>query len=93
MVAEAAQRLYEGAANTRLGGGKNHENEMRISGLLKVAREESKYVRDDSRRPRGRNGQGKRNVAYGSGAYGGASSQRAGAATWGSIDSRGLNAV
>jgi len=48
-------------------------------GLLKVAREESRSVRDDSRRPRGRNGQGKRNVAYGSGAYGGASSQRPGA--------------
>ena len=47
-------------------------------GLLKVAREESRYVRDDSRRPRGRSGQGKRNVAYGSGAYGGASSQRPG---------------
>ena len=47
-------------------------------GLLKVAREESRYVRDDSRRPRGRSGQGKKNVAYGSGAYGGASSQRAG---------------
>jgi len=47
-------------------------------GLLKVAREESRYVRDDSRRPRGRSGQGKRNVTYGSGAYGGASSQHGG---------------
>ena len=41
--------------------------------LLKVAREESRLVRDDSRRPRGAGGRGRRNVAYGSGAYGGAS--------------------
>ena len=41
--------------------------------LLKVAREESRLVRDDSRRPRGAGGRGRRDVAYGSGAYGGAS--------------------
>ncbi|SER26606.1 DEAD/DEAH box helicase [Microlunatus flavus] len=46
--------------------------------LLKVAREESRFVRDDSRRPRGRGGRGKRNVSYGSGAYGGASQGRDG---------------
>jgi ATP-dependent RNA helicase HelY len=40
--------------------------------LLRVAREESRFVRDDSRRPRGRSGRGKRTVGYGSGAYGGA---------------------
>ncbi len=40
--------------------------------LLKVAREESRLVRDDSRRPRGAGGRGRRSVAYGSGAYGGA---------------------
>ena len=40
--------------------------------LLKVAREESRQVRDDSRRPRGRDGRGKRTVSYGSGSYGGA---------------------
>ncbi len=39
--------------------------------LLKVAREESRYVRDDARRPRGAGGRGRRSVAYGSGAYGG----------------------
>ncbi len=40
--------------------------------LVRVAREESRFVRDDSRRPRGRSGKGKRTVGYGSGAYGGA---------------------
>jgi ATP-dependent RNA helicase HelY len=40
--------------------------------LLKVAREESRFVRDDSRRPRGARGRGRRTVGYGSGAYGGA---------------------
>ncbi|HEU5484907.1 MAG TPA: DEAD/DEAH box helicase, partial [Microlunatus sp.] len=40
--------------------------------LVKVSKEEARHVRDDSRRPRGRSGKGKRAVAYGSGAYGGA---------------------
>jgi ATP-dependent RNA helicase HelY len=40
--------------------------------LVKVSRDEARQVRDDSRRPRGRGGRGKRAVAYGSGAYGGA---------------------
>jgi ATP-dependent RNA helicase HelY len=40
--------------------------------LVRIAREESKHVRDDSRRPRGRGGKGKRSVSYGSGSYGGA---------------------
>ena len=40
--------------------------------LVKVSKEEARHVRDDSRRPRGRSGKGKRTVAYGSGAYGGA---------------------
>ena len=40
--------------------------------LLRVAREESRCVRDDSRRPRGAGGRGRRTVGYGSGAYGGA---------------------
>ena len=41
--------------------------------LLRVARDESRFVRDDARRPRGPGGRGRRNVRYGSGAYGGAS--------------------
>jgi ATP-dependent RNA helicase HelY len=40
--------------------------------LVKIAREESRYVRDDSRRPRGQGGRGRRAVNFGSGAYGGA---------------------
>ena len=39
--------------------------------LVRIAGEESKHVRDDSRRPRGRSGKGKRVVGYGSGSYGG----------------------
>jgi ATP-dependent RNA helicase HelY len=40
--------------------------------LIKIAREESRFVRDDARRPRGRSGRGRRAVSYGSGTYGGA---------------------
>ncbi|HEY6689307.1 MAG TPA: DEAD/DEAH box helicase [Propionibacteriaceae bacterium] len=40
--------------------------------LIKVARDESRFVRDDARRPRGKSGRGRRTVSYGSGAYGGA---------------------
>jgi len=36
--------------------------------LSKIAREESRFVRDDSRRPRGKSGRGKRTVNYGGGA-------------------------
>ncbi len=43
--------------------------------LVRVARDESRYVRDDSRRPRGRTGKGKRTVSYGSGSYGGAATR------------------
>ena len=40
--------------------------------LIKIAREESRFVRDDARRPRGKSGRGRRTVSYGSGTYGGA---------------------
>jgi ATP-dependent RNA helicase HelY len=40
--------------------------------LIKIARDESRSVRDDARRPRGKSGRGRRTVSYGSGAYGGA---------------------
>src|SRR4249919_182573 len=40
--------------------------------LTKIARDESRFVRDDSRRPRGKSGRGRRSVSYGIGAYGGA---------------------
>lgn len=44
--------------------------------LIKIARDETRRVRDDSRRPRGRTGKGKRTLGYGSGRYGGATHQR-----------------
>ena len=40
--------------------------------LIKIARDESRFLRDDARRPRGKSGRGRRTVSYGSGAYGGA---------------------
>ncbi|OYO22234.1 RNA helicase [Enemella dayhoffiae] len=43
--------------------------------LVKIAKEESRTVRDDSRRPRGRSGRGKRAHGHGSGAYGGAAAR------------------
>jgi ATP-dependent RNA helicase HelY len=49
-------------------GGRSDVN----AALMKISREESRFVRDDSRRPRGRGGRGRRTVSYGSGAYGGA---------------------
>ncbi len=39
--------------------------------LLTLAKQESRSLRDDSRRPRGHSGRGKKTVAYGSGRYGG----------------------
>jgi ATP-dependent RNA helicase HelY len=52
--------------------------------LIKIAREESRFVRDDARRPRGKSGRGRRTVNYGSGAYGGAAhrSRYGGAGSW-----------
>ncbi len=44
--------------------------------LVRLAKEESRGQRDDSRRPRGRSGNGRRNPAYGSGRYGGAAARQ-----------------
>ena len=46
--------------------------------LVSIAKEEARFQRDDSRRPRGRSGKGKRNVSYGTGQFGGASATRRG---------------
>lgn len=46
--------------------------------LTSIAKEEARFQRDDSRRPRGRSGKGKRSVSYGTGRFGGASAQRRG---------------
>ena len=43
--------------------------------LLALAKQESRGLRDDSRRPRGQSGRGKKTVAYGSGRYGGGASR------------------
>jgi ATP-dependent RNA helicase HelY len=43
--------------------------------LLRMAKEDSRSQRDDSRRPRGRSGNGRRSTAYGSGRYGGAAAR------------------
>ncbi|MDR1807764.1 MAG: DEAD/DEAH box helicase [Propionibacteriaceae bacterium] len=47
--------------------------------LLQLAKQESRALRDDSRRPRGRSGRGKRQVTFGSGQFGGAAHGRFGA--------------
>ncbi|MCC6497131.1 MAG: DEAD/DEAH box helicase, partial [Propionibacteriaceae bacterium] len=44
--------------------------------LVRLAREESRGQRDDSRRPRGRSGNGRRTTAYGSGRYGGGAARQ-----------------
>jgi ATP-dependent RNA helicase HelY len=44
--------------------------------LTKIAKEEGRSQRDDSRRPRGRSGNGRRTVGYGSGRYGGAADRQ-----------------
>lgn len=44
--------------------------------LVNLAKQEARAQRDDARRPRGRNGRGRRTVHYGSGQFGGAASGR-----------------
>jgi ATP-dependent RNA helicase HelY len=70
MVGSTIYDLFKDEAPTASASPKATEAEVNPA-LVKVAREESRYVRDDSRRPRGRNGRGKRTLSYGSGAYGG----------------------
>src|SRR5215211_3891383 len=71
LVGHALYDLFAEVAPTARempGDGKTEVNPA----LIKIAREESKFVRDDARRPRGKTGRGRRTVSYGSGAYGGA---------------------
>ncbi len=44
--------------------------------LVRLAKEESRNQRDDSRRPRGRSGNGRQTTGYGSGRYGGAAARQ-----------------
>ena len=62
--------LFAGVAPTAGGptGGKAEVNPE----LLRLAKEDARDQRDDSRRPRGKDGNGRRSVAYGSGRFGGA---------------------
>ncbi|MDR1214511.1 MAG: DEAD/DEAH box helicase [Propionibacteriaceae bacterium] len=67
--------LYDGVAPTAL----DDPTERRVKvnpELLRLAKGESAQVRDDARRPRGRSGRGRRQISYGSGAFGGAHSAR-----------------
>ncbi len=62
--------LFEGEAPTarELPGGSSTVNPQ----LVRLASKESRFLRDGSRRPRGRSGRGRRTVNYGSGQFGGA---------------------
>ena len=70
LVGKRLYDLFEGDAPTvtALPGARPEVNPA----LVQVSKSEARYVRDDSRRPRGRSGRGKRTAGYGSGAYGGA---------------------
>ncbi len=74
MVGNALHDLFAGVAPTAQEAPSAAKTEVNPA-LVRVAREESRFVRDDSRRPRGRSGRGKRTVSYGSGAYGGAAAR------------------
>jgi ATP-dependent RNA helicase HelY len=71
LVGRALYDLFADLAPTARevpGEGKTEVNPV----LIKIARDESRLIRDDARRPRGKSGRGRRSVNYGSGAYGGA---------------------
>jgi ATP-dependent RNA helicase HelY len=71
LVGRTAYDLFADLAPTARevpGEGKTEVNPV----LIKIARDESRLIRDDARRPRGKSGRGRRTVNYGSGAYGGA---------------------
>ena len=65
--------LYATAAGTPAGGATGPTVNPE---LMELARQESRALRDDSRRPRGRSGSGQRRTAFGSGAFGGAAARR-----------------
>ena len=73
LVGRRLYDLFAGVAPTAReeAGGRADVN----AALIKIARDESRLVRDDSRRPRGRSGRGRKTVSYGSGSYGGAAAR------------------
>ncbi|OYO02802.1 RNA helicase [Enemella evansiae] len=74
LVGRRLYDLFEDEAPTAIvgeasvAGGRHEVNPA----LVRIAKDESRTVRDDSRRPRGRSGRGKRGHGHGSGGYGGA---------------------
>ncbi len=75
MAGKQIHDLFEGEAPTA--ASLPSERAARVNPeLLKLSRTEARTARDDSRRPRGRNGRGKKTVAYGTGQFGGAGQVR-----------------
>ncbi|MBO0810825.1 MAG: DEAD/DEAH box helicase [Microlunatus sp.] len=85
LVGKKLYDLFAGVAPTAItddpnaeamGSGRGRQRNEVNPALTKIAQSEARAVRDDSRRPRGRSGKGKRSVSYGSGRYGGAAHQK-----------------
>ncbi len=74
MVGKQLLDLFEGEAPTASALAPERAAKVNPE-LLRVASTETRSQRDDSRRPRGRNGRGKKVVAYGSGQFGGAAAR------------------
>ncbi|MGJ6978929.1 DEAD/DEAH box helicase [Aestuariimicrobium soli] len=75
MVGRRLHDLFDGDAPTAVALPSARPPEVNPE-LLSVSKQEARAVRDDSRRPRGRSGKGKRQAGYGSGSYGGAAHGR-----------------
>ena len=71
LVGRRLHDLFDDVAPTAVLDGSKVRGDVNPA-LLRVAKEESRGVRDDARRPRGRSGRGKRAHGHGSGSYGGA---------------------
>jgi len=74
LVGRKLHDLFADEAPTASSGPVSGHHEVNPA-LVQVAKSEARSVRDDSRRPRGRSGKGKRQAGYGSGAFGGAASR------------------
>ncbi|WP_432558335.1 DEAD/DEAH box helicase [Granulicoccus sp. GXG6511] len=71
LVGRRLHDLFDDVAPTAVLDGSRVRAEVNPA-LLRVSKDESRGVRDDARRPRGRSGRGKRAHGHGSGSYGGA---------------------
>ncbi|RCK71439.1 RNA helicase [Desertihabitans brevis] len=72
LVGRELEDLFADVAPTAVTDGAAPERPDVNPRLLRIAKSETREVRDDARRPRGRSGKGKKRAGYGSGAYGGA---------------------